>query len=443
MAQAGRQVEGKGVVTIATNMAGRGTDIKLSPEVKAAGGLAIIGTERHESRRVDRQLRGRAGRQGDPGSSVFFVSFEDKVMRLFASEKIVKMLDFLGLKDGEAIEDRRVTNAIENAQKRVEENNFGIRKHLLEYDDVMNAQRKVIYTRRHHALIGERIGIDLINTLYDSVEDIVERYGTDEYDDFKMQVLKTYAIEPPFDEDEYRRLDDSKQTEKLYEEALKAFNRKSDRLAEIADPVIQSIVEQQREQGMEPQGLIRIPITDGKRMFGIVVDIKETAECHCKNLPKAWQKAVMLLTIDECWKEHLREMDQLRQSVQNASYEQKDPLVIYKVESFNMFKSMVGNMNAKTLSILMRGQIPVQEEPQSHVQQREMPRPRQQYSESRGGEGVNEQAARANQQAARGASHAPQRPTQPIIAGPKIGRNDPCPCGSGKKYKQCHGRNQF
>ncbi len=440
VAQAGRQIEGKGVVTIATNMAGRGTDIKLSPEVKAAGGLAIIGTERHESRRVDRQLRGRAGRQGDPGSSVFFVSFEDKVMRLFASEKIVKMLDFLGLKDGEAIEDRRVTNAIEKAQRRVEENNFGVRKHLLEYDDVMNAQRKVIYTRRHHALIGERIGIDLINTLYDSVEDIVARYNTDEFEDFKMEVLKTYAIEPPFEEETYRRTDDKTQVTVLYDEVLKAFNRKSERLAEVAYPVIERIVNDQREQGMEPRGLIRVPITDGKRTFGIVVDIMEAYETQCKCLTKAWQKAVMLLTIDESWKEHLREMDQLRQSVQNASYEQKDPLVIYKVESFNMFKAMVGAMNAKTISILMRGQIPIQEEQPQNVQHRDVPRPRQRYMESRGGEGVNEQQARANQQASRGASHAPQRPTQPIVNGPKIGRNDPCPCGSGKKYKQCHGK---
>ncbi|MBQ7690133.1 MAG: preprotein translocase subunit SecA [Muribaculaceae bacterium] len=445
VAQAGRQVEGKGVVTIATNMAGRGTDIKLSPEVKAAGGLAIIGTERHESRRVDRQLRGRAGRQGDPGSSVFFVSFEDKVMRLFASEKIVKMLDFLGLKDGEAIEDRRVTNAIENAQKRVEENNFGVRKHLLEYDDVMNAQRKVIYTRRHHALIGERIGLDLINTLYDSVEDIVERYNTDEFEDFKMEVLKTYAIEPPFEEETYRRTDDKNQVGILYDEVLKAFNRKSERLAEVANPVIQNIVAQQKEQGMEPQGLIRVPITDGKRVFGIVIDIKEAYETQCKCLIKAWQKAVMLLTIDESWKEHLREMDQLRQSVQNASYEQKDPLVIYKVESFNMFKSMVGTMNAKTISILMRGQIPVQAEDadSATVQQREAPRrPQPRYSESRGGEeAANERQARENQQASRGASRTPQRPTAPIVnSGPKIGRNDPCPCGSGKKYKQCHGK---
>ena len=371
---------------------------------------------------------------------MFFVSFEDKVMRLFASEKVVKMLDFLGLKDGEAIEDKRVTNAIENAQKRVEENNFGIRKHLLEYDDVMNAQRKVIYTRRHHALLGERIGLDIINTLYDSVEDITERFGPDDYEDYKMQVLRTYAIEPTIDEETFRRADKQDKVDALYAEVLKAFNRKTERLSEVAYPVIENIVNDQKANGIEPQGLIRVPITDGKRMFGIVIDIKEAYETHCKSLQKAWQKALMLLTIDESWKEHLREMDQLRQSVQNASYEQKDPLVIYKVESFNMFKQMVGEMNAKTVSILMRGQIPMQEP--TAVQDREMPRQRQpRYQESRGGEDAVAANARAQQAAARGASHKPQGPTAPIVnAGPKVGRNDPCPCGSGKKYKNCHGR---
>ncbi len=434
VAQAGQSIDGKGVVTIATNMAGRGTDIKLSPAVKEAGGLAIIGTERHESRRVDRQLRGRAGRQGDPGSSVFFVSFEDKLMRLFASESVVKTLDRLGLKDGEAIESNMVTKSIENAQKRVEENNFGIRKHLLEYDDVMNAQRKVIYTRRHHALIGERIGLDLINTLYDSVEDIVDRHGADDFEDFKMQVLKTYAIETPFEEEEYRRMDDGKKQEILYDAVIKAFNRKMDRLSEVADPIIQQIVADQQANGMEPQGLIRVPITDGKRAFGIVIDIKEAAETHCKSLTKAWQKAVMLLTIDENWKEHLREMDQLRQSVQNASYEQKDPLVIYKTEAFNMFKQMVGIMNGKSIAVLMRGQIP-EAPPQQNVQERE-PQPRQQrYSENRGGE---PDPTRPN---AAPVGPRPQGPVGPIRnEGPKIGRNDPCPCGSGKKYKNCHGR---
>ena len=434
VAQAGQSIDGKGVVTIATNMAGRGTDIKLSPAVKAAGGLAIIGTERHESRRVDRQLRGRAGRQGDPGSSVFFVSFEDKLMRLFASEGVVKTLDRLGLKDGEAIESNMVTKSIENAQKRVEENNFGIRKHLLEYDDVMNAQRKVIYTRRHHALIGERIGLDLINTLYDSVEDTVEKFGPDEYEDFQMQVLKTYAIEPPFNEEEYRRMDDGKKQEVLYDAVLKTFNRKMERLSEVADPIIQQIVQQQIAEGVEPQGLIRVPITDGKRTFGIVIDIKEAADTHCKSLTKAWQKAVMLLTIDENWKEHLREMDQLRQSVQNASYEQKDPLVIYKTEAFNMFKQMVGIMNGKSIGVLMRGQIP-EAPPQQNVQEREPQQRRPRYSEGRGGE---PDASRPN---AAPVGPRPQGPTGPVRnEGPKIGRNDPCPCGSGKKYKNCHGR---
>ena len=434
VAQAGQSIDGKGVVTIATNMAGRGTDIKLSPAVKEAGGLAIIGTERHESRRVDRQLRGRAGRQGDPGSSVFFVSFEDKLMRLFASESVVKTLDRLGLKDGEAIESNMVTKSIENAQKRVEENNFGIRKHLLEYDDVMNAQRKVIYTRRHHALIGERIGLDLINTLYDSVEDVVDKHGADDFEDFKMQVLKTYAIETPFEEEEYRRMDDGKKQEILYDAVLKAFNRKMERLSEVADPIIQQIVADQIANGMEPQGLIRVPITDGKRTFGIVIDIKEAADTHCKSLTKAWQKAVMLLTIDDNWKEHLREMDQLRQSVQNASYEQKDPLVIYKTEAFNMFKQMVGIMNGKSIAILMRGQIP-EAPPQQNVQERE-PQPRQpRYSENRGGE---PDPSRPN---AAPVGPRPQGPVGPIRnEGPKIGRNDPCPCGSGKKYKNCHGR---
>ena len=420
VAQAGQSIDGKGVVTIATNMAGRGTDIKLSPAVKEAGGLAIIGTERHESRRVDRQLRGRAGRQGDPGSSVFFVS--------------VKMLDRMGLKDGEAIESGMVTKSIENAQKRVEENNFGIRKHLLEYDDVMNAQRKVIYTRRHHALIGERIGLDLINTLYDSVEDMVEKYGPDDYEDFQMQVLKTYAIEPPFNEEEYRRMDDGKKQEILYDAVLKAFNRKMERLSEVADPIIQQIVQNQIAEGLEPQGLIRVPITDGKRTFGIVIDIKEAAETHCKSLTKSWQKAVMLLTIDENWKEHLREMDQLRQSVQNASYEQKDPLVIYKTEAFNMFKQMVAIMNGKSIAVLMRGQIP-EAPPQQNVSQNEPQQRRPRYSESRGGE------PDATKPGAPPVGPRPQGPVGPIRnEGPKIGRNDPCPCGSGKKYKNCHGR---
>ena len=422
VAQAGRQVNGKGVVTIATNMAGRGTDIKLTPEVKEAGGLAIIGTERHESRRVDNQLRGRAGRQGDPGSSVFFVSFEDKVMRLFASERVVKLLDRLGLHDGEMIESPMVTKSIENAQKRVEENNFGIRKHTLEYDDVMNAQRKVIYTRRHHALLGERIGTDIINTIYDSIEDTVNKYGPSEYEDMRMHVLSTFALEPPFDEDTYRKQDSQKNIEQLFDAVLAAFRRKTERLSEVANPVIQSICQQQM------------------RTYGIVIDMKEAYETQSKCIAKAWQKAIMLLSIDESWKVHLRELDQLRQSVQNASYEQKDPLVIYKLESFDLFKVMLADMNNKFISSLMRGQIPVQKESDVQRAADNEPRRRQQYSEGRGQDAVAAAAA-AQRQAGMGASQAGRGPVAPIRnEGPKIGRNDPCPCGSGKKYKNCHGR---
>ncbi len=441
VAQAGRQVNGKGVVTIATNMAGRGTDIKLTPEVKEAGGLAIIGTERHESRRVDNQLRGRAGRQGDPGSSVFFVSFEDKVMRLFASERVVKLLDRLGLHDGEMIESPMVTKSIENAQKRVEENNFGIRKHTLEYDDVMNAQRKVIYTRRHHALLGERIGTDIINTIYDSIEDTVNKYGPSEYEDMRMHVLSTFALEPPFDEDTYRKQDSQKNIEQLFDAVLAAFRRKTERLSEVANPVIQSICQQQMSEGApEPQGKMRVPITDGKRTYGIVIDMKEAYETQSKCIAKAWQKAIMLLSIDESWKVHLRELDQLRQSVQNASYEQKDPLVIYKLESFDLFKVMLADMNNKFISSLMRGQIPVQKESDVQRAADNEPRRRQQYSEGRGQDAVAAAAA-AQRQAGMGASQAGRGPVAPIRnEGPKIGRNDPCPCGSGKKYKNCHGR---
>ena len=453
VAQAGQRA----VVTIATNMAGRGTDIKLAPEVRAAGGLAIIGTERHESRRVDRQLRGRAGRQGDPGSSVFYVSFEDTVMRLFATDRVVKMLDRLGLKEGERIEANMVTKSIENAQKRVEENNFGIRKRLLEYDGVMNAQRKVVYSRRHHALMGERIGIDIMNMIYDTVENIVNSYDSiDDYENLKMETLKTLAIELPFTEDENKGLSKEKKIDILYQAAITAFKRKMDRLAEVANPIIKDIVE--NRNGV---GLVRVPIADGKRVYGIAVDLEEAYKSGSQNIAKAWQKAILLMSIDEAWKEHLRELDQLRQSVQNASYEQKDPLLIYKLESFNLFKTMVNTMNSKAVSILMRGQIPVQVQAAPAPQQQgngggvsvspsrpsaepvaavapAMPERRQDYSrytahkEEYPGQDAQRQAARASQ----GERHV----TQPIKAEPKVGRNDPCPCRSRKKYKNCHGR---
>ncbi len=441
VAQAGQ----KGVVTIATNMAGRGTDIKLTPEVKEAGGLAIIGTERHESRRVDRQLRGRSGRQGDPGSSVFFVSFEDQLMRLFATDSVMKWLDRLGLKEGEPIEHKMVSNAIEKAQKRVEENNFGIRKRLLEYDDVMNKQRSYIYNRRHHALIGERIGIDIANMLYDTVENLINVYEQPtDYADLTLELFKVLSIENPLTEEEFRNLDKEDKFEKVRVAAVEALERKNQRICEVAMPVIANLIE-----NSDYRGKIIVPITDGKRVFNLRVDLQEAYDSQCKSIIKEWQKGLLLVTIDELWKEHLRELDQLRQSVQNASYEQKDPLVIYKVESFHLFENMLNQLNIKALSALMRAQIPVrQQAPDEQGQQPErrpdvkeaapdMPdRYRQNnYRTSREalpGENAQRQAASAHQ--------GERQPVMPVKAAPKIGRNDPCPCGSGKKYKNCHGK---
>ncbi|MCH5247704.1 MAG: preprotein translocase subunit SecA [Muribaculaceae bacterium] len=436
----------KGTVTIATNMAGRGTDIKLTDEVKGAGGLAIIGTERHESRRVDRQLRGRSGRQGDPGSSVFYVSFEDQLMRLFATDRVMKMLDTLGLKEGEMIESKMVTRAIENAQKRVEENNFGIRKRLLEYDDVMNKQRTYIYNRRHHALVGERIGIDIANMLYDLIENLIENYGQnpDDYDILAAETMRSLTIELPFTREELRNLTKEDAIDRLHEAANEALNRKSQRIIDITWPVIKEWVE---VKGHKEK--IIVPITDGKRLFNLPVDILEAYETECRSIVKEWHKAIMLVSIDELWKEHLRELDQLRQSVQNASYEQKDPLVIYKVESFHLFEQMLNNLNIKAMSALMRGQVFVRrQEPsqEGEVPQRRQPEVKQaapelphDYSnyqatkEALPGENAQRQAASAPQ-------GAPQK-VMPAKAAPRVGRNDPCPCGSGKKFKNCHGRN--
>ena len=433
----------KGAVTIATNMAGRGTDIKLTQEVKDAGGLAIIGTERHESRRVDRQLRGRSGRQGDPGSSVFYVSFEDQLMRLFATDRVMKMLDTLGLKEGEMIEAKMVTKAIENAQKRVEENNFGIRKRLLEYDDVMNKQRTYIYNRRHHALLGERVGIDIANMLYDTIENLLNTHEAPNfYEDLKLDVFKVLTIEVPFTEQEYKTLGKQELIDRLYQAANEALDRKSQRIIEIAQPVIKDWVENRNASGK-----ILVPITDGKRIFNLRVDITEAYNSECKAIVKEWHKALLLVSIDELWKEHLRELDQLRQSVQNASYEQKDPLVIYKVESFHLFENMLNNLNVKTMSALLRGQIHIQQRETSNEEQPQrqpevkqaMPERRNDYSQYRTSK--EDLPGQAAQQAAASA-HQGERPRpQPVIAGPKIGRNDPCPCGSGKKYKACHGKN--
>ena len=436
-----------GTVTIATNMAGRGTDIKLSDHVKAAGGLAIIGTERHESRRVDRQLRGRSGRQGDPGSSVFFVSFEDKLMRVFATDRVMKMLDRLGLHDGEMIESKMVTNAIEKAQKRVEENNFGIRKRLLEYDDVMNKQRTYIYARRHHALLGERVGIDIANMLYDTIENIVNNYPeADYFEDMKLELMRVLTIEPPFTEEEFRNMEREDAVNALYEAATQALDRKSERIIEMAKPVIKDWVENRNAKG-----LIIVPITDGKRVYQIRVDINKAYDTDCRQIVKEWQKTILLICIDELWKEHLRELDQLRQSVQNASYEQKDPLVIYKVESFHIFERMLSVLNNKAMSSLLRGQIYIQKQDaaaeNNPEQGRRAPEVRQAMPE-RSNANSNMKATKdelpgqSEQRAAMNASHPQRTRPEPIKVGPKVGRNDPCPCGSGKKFKNCHGRNE-
>ena len=417
----------KSIVTIATNMAGRGTDIKLSDEVKAAGGLAIIGTERHESRRVDRQLRGRAGRQGDVGSSVFFVSLEDDLMRLFSSDRIATVMDKLGFKEGEMIEHKMISNSIERAQKKVEENNFGIRKRLLEYDDVMNKQRTVIYTKRRHALMGERIGMDIVNMIWDRCAYAVE---LGDYENVKMEMFQTLAMEAPFTEEEYNSTKQETLVEKAFEAAMANFKRKTERIAAIAYPVIKQVYETQGHMYEN----IMIPITDGKRMYNIPVNLKAAYETEGKEIVKSFEKAILLHTIDEGWKENLRELDELKHSVQNASYEQKDPLLIFKLESVKLFDNMVNKINNQTISVLMRGQIPVPDPEQVRAAAPEMPAPRQQYQETK------QDLSDPNQQAAANRDTREQQKHEPIRAQKMPGRNDPCPCGSGKKFKNCHGR---
>jgi len=429
VAQAGQT----GTVTIATNMAGRGTDIKLSPDVKAAGGLAIVGTERHDSRRVDRQLRGRAGRQGDPGSSVFFISLEDSLMRLFASERIAGMMDRLGFKEGEVLEHNMLNKSVERAQKKVEENNFGIRKRLLEYDDVMNAQRKHIYSRRHHALMGERIGLDVLNMLYDTSSTIAEQYvDSIDYEGLKFELYKTMAIESPVKENEFRSIKPNELTEKVFDAVLDSFKRKTDRMAQVAQPVIKNVYEKEGERYQN----ILIPITDGKRIYNVSCNLKDAYDTQCKEIVKAFEKSLLLHMIDEAWKEHLREMDELRNSVQNASYENKDPLLIYKLESFGLFKNMVDTMNRKTVAVLMRGQIPTRED----AVQQAAPERKTDYSKYRTQKDEIAEA-QGRQQQARQAPQGQQQKREPIRVEKKVDRNAPCPCGSGKKYKNCHGQN--
>ena len=427
VAQAGQS----STVTIATNMAGRGTDIKLSPEVKAAGGLAIIGTERHESRRVDRQLRGRAGRQGDPGSSVFYVSLEDKLMRLFASERIASVMDRLGFKEGEMIESPMISKSIERAQKKVEENNFGIRKRLIEYDDVMNKQRTVIYEKRRHALMGERIGMDISNIIWDRVVNIIEN---NDYAGCREEFLHILSMEVPFSEQEFVE----KQRELLEEDAFQAaignFSRKTERIREVAQPIITQVFETQGAMYER----IMVPLTDGRRVYNIPCNLKEAYETESKSVVKEFEKAILLHIIDDSWKENLRQLDELKHSVQNASYEQKDPLLIFKLESAKVWDSMINEMYNRICSILTRSGIPemqqqVQEAaPEAHTQ-------RQQYVESKQNIG-EEQLVDRNQQAAAQHDTRAQQHHQPVVKDKLPGRNDPCPCGSGKKFKNCHGK---
>ncbi len=431
VAEAGRP----GVVTIATNMAGRGTDIKLTPEVKEAGGLAIIGTERHESRRVDRQLRGRAGRQGDPGSSVFYVSLEDDLMRMFGSERIAGIMDRMGFQEGEMIEHSMISNSIERAQKKVEENNFGIRKRLIEYDDVMNQQRNLIYSKRRHALMGERIGVDITNMIYETADGIFnEARQAGDYEGLKMDAMQVFAIDVPFSEEDFSRGKRTELSEQLAEAALDSFKRRMDKLMQIADPVLQRVYE---DKGQMYENIL-IPISDGKRVYNISVNLKAAAESHCKEVVKEFEKRMLLYVIDDEWKEHLRQLDDLKQSVQNASYEQKDPLLIYKIESFHIFESMLNALNRRAIAILLRGQIH-QQEP-DRVQQAQQQR-RMDYSRYRTQKDAVQQASQASgAAAAAGRDTREQQRPEPIHVDKKPRPNDPCPCGSGKKYKQCHGK---
>lgn len=415
-----------GAVTIATNMAGRGTDIKLTPEVKAAGGLAIIGTERHESRRVDRQLRGRAGRQGDPGSSVFYVSLEDKLMRLFASERIASVMDRLGFKDGERIESPMISKSIERAQKKVEENNFGIRKHLLEYDDVMNKQRTVIYEKRRHALMGERIGMDITNIIWDRVVNAIE---SNDFEGCKEDFLKVLAMECPFDENEFINGNRQELEERTFQEAMASFKRKTDRIQNLAYPVIKQVEENEGSKFER----IMVPITDGRQVFNIPCHLKEAYDSEAKSVVKQFEKVIMLHIIDDCWKENLRQLDELRHSVQNASYEQKDPLLIFKLESVKLFDSMVNDMNNRISSILMRGQIP---DMQQEIQEAAPEERSQRYTEQKDSLTDPDQQAAAHQDTRENVQHS----HTPYIKEKMPRPNDPCPCGSGKKFKNCHGR---
>ncbi|MGM0647200.1 MAG: SEC-C metal-binding domain-containing protein, partial [Bacteroidota bacterium] len=420
-----------GNVTIATNMAGRGTDIKLGKGVIEAGGLAIIGTERHDSRRVDRQLRGRAGRQGDPGSSQFFVSLEDDLMRLFGSERISKVMDRLGYEKGEVIQHKMITNSIERAQRKVEENNFGIRKRLLEYDDVMNAQREVIYQKRRHALFGERLSIDIANMIYDITDNMVRDYqDAQDYQGLKMELFSQLAIEIPFDEKEFLAAKAEEMIEKVYDLAYQNYQEKFANLAKITYPVIRSVY---KDPSVSYKN-IAIPISDGAQTMQIVADMEDAYQSEGKSVITSIEKGVSMKSIDNAWKEHLREMDELKQSVQNATYEQKDPLLIYKFESYGLFKAMLSKVNKEIISFLLRAHLPEQEEKQDH---REI---LQEASLPKGTDLSNLKTSRTDMGEVAKQQTSQKETTQPRKVEKKVGRNDPCPCGSGKKYKHCHGK---
>ncbi len=417
-----------GQVTIATNMAGRGTDIKLTPEVKTAGGLAIIGTERHESRRVDRQLRGRAGRQGDPGSSQFFVSLEDDLMRLFGSGRIAAIMDRMGVQEGEVIQSGMMTKAIERAQKKVEENNFGIRKRLLEYDDVMNSQREVIYTRRRHALHGERIEIDLNNIMYDYADNFAETTRGVDFEEFRMELIREVGTEPSFDAATYEKAKPEELADLIVKDMKATYERRAKAVADTVRPVMERVYEDRKEH---LDANIYFPLTNGHLGYNVPVNLRRCQESDGAEIYKVFSKVVMFTTIDDAWREHLREMDDLRQSVQNATYEQKDPLLIYKFESFGLFQKMLVKVNREVLSVLNRAYIPVREASAEGVQQQRQPeRPKVDVNKL--------QASRM--QAAAQAGQAERQKPMPMQAEKRVGRNDPCPCGSGKKYKQCHGK---
>ena len=430
-----------GAVTIATNMAGRGTDIKLGEGVKEAGGLAIIGTERHDSRRVDRQLRGRSGRQGDPGSSIFFVSLEDDLMRKFGSERIAKLMDRMGLKEGEVITHSMVSKSIERAQKKVEENNFGVRKRLLEYDDVMNAQRKAIYKKRRNALYGDRLDIDIDNMFYDVCESMVAAHGKENFDEFEMDLIRLIGIDSPVSKEEFASIDRQLLTEKIYQSMYEQYSRKNEKIIQKAFPQVKHVFETMSDRYKN----IVFPLSDGRREMQMVLNLEEAYSTNGKEITKSFEKNIILGMIDNEWKEHLREMDDLRSAVNNAQYEQKDPLLVYKLESFELFKAMLGRLNNEAVELLMKLDLPVETEVQSTnkaiTQQNNYDKAQvNQGSTSSSTPPPQFQGSEGYQQAIQNSMPQMEKQKPVVSTEPRIGRNDPCPCGSGKKYKQCHGK---